>query len=82
MNEQEEGTEKLNVNASANQLLFESQSRADEVGQKWFDRPGDLSFSFPSYLPSAGAIPISPTPQILQPTSAPTRPYVRSLSFG
>nr|KJB43010.1 hypothetical protein B456_007G179500 [Gossypium raimondii] len=73
MNEQEEGTEKLNVNASANQLFFESQSRADEVGQKWFDRPGDLS---------AGAIPISPTPQILKPTSAPTRPYVRSLSFG
>ncbi|KAG4175072.1 hypothetical protein ERO13_A11G161850v2 [Gossypium hirsutum] len=65
MNEQEEGTKKLNVNTSANQLFFESQSRADEVGQK-----------------CAGAIPISPTPQILQPTSAPTRPYVRSLSFG
>ncbi|KAK5784417.1 hypothetical protein PVK06_038941 [Gossypium arboreum] len=43
MNEQEEGTKKLNVNTSANQLFFESQSRADEVGQKWFDGPGDLS---------------------------------------
>ncbi|KAH1081843.1 hypothetical protein J1N35_021604 [Gossypium stocksii] len=34
MNEQEEGTKKLNVNTSANQLFLTSQSRADEVGQK------------------------------------------------